>query len=105
VLATNAVTNPVAGDALRVSHEFPVGYDADVDAVSAILLEEAERHDAVLDDPEPSIRIVNMTDSRVDVEVRFWIDDPDHSEFVAARSEFFRRVERRFGEEGISLSE
>ncbi|WP_227353123.1 mechanosensitive ion channel family protein [Haladaptatus salinisoli] len=104
VLATNAVTNSVAGDALRVTHVFPVGYGADVDAVSAILLEEAERNDAVSDDPEPSVRIVDMNDSRIDVEVRFWIDDPNHSEFVAARSEFFRRVERRLDEAGISLS-
>ncbi|WP_458185872.1 mechanosensitive ion channel family protein [Haladaptatus sp. NG-WS-4] len=105
VLATNAVTNPVASDRLRIRHEFPIGYEADVDAVSAILLAVAEHHDAVLDDPEPSVRIVDMTDSRVGVEVRFWIDDPDHSEFVAIRSEFFRRVDRRFDEEGITLAE
>ncbi|WP_458207296.1 mechanosensitive ion channel family protein [Haladaptatus sp. NG-SE-30] len=105
VLATNAVTNPVAGDMLRVRHEFPVSYDSDIDAVSGILLEVAEHHSAVLDDPAPSIRIVDMSDSRIGVEVRFWIDDPEHAEFVAARSEFFRRVNRRFDEAGISLAE
>ncbi|GAA0223428.1 hypothetical protein GCM10009000_042800 [Halobacterium noricense] len=99
VLATDAVKNPVAGDTLRISHEFTVGYEADVDAVSEILLEEAEYHDEVSNDPEPSIRIVDMTDSGVSVQVRFWIDNPDHAEFVAARSEFFSRVNRRFDEE------
>ncbi len=45
-----------------------------------------------------------MTDSRISVEVSFWIDDPTRSEFVAARSEFFRRVDRRFDEAEIALA-
>ncbi len=104
VLAANAVTNPVASDTLRITHEFPVAYGANLDAVKEILLAEAERHEAILDDPEPSVRIVDMTDSRITVEARFWLDDPDHAEFVAIRSEFFHRVNRRFDEERISLA-
>ncbi len=103
VLTTNAVKNPVAGDMLRVRHEFPLAYDVDVDTVDTILLEEAERHDNILTEPEPSVHITDMNDSRLTVEVSFWIDDPTHAEFVAARSEFFRRVNRRFDDAGITL--
>ncbi|KZN25163.1 hypothetical protein A4G99_01155 [Haladaptatus sp. R4] len=104
VLTTNAVKNPVAGDTLRVHHEFPLAYDVDVDAVDAILLEEADRHDDIMDDPAPSVHVTDMNDSRLTVEVSFWIDDPTHAEFVAARSKFFRRVNRRFDEAGIALA-
>lgn len=104
VLTTNAVKNPVAGDTLRVHHEFPLAYDVDVDAVDAILLEEADRHGDIMDDPAPSVHVTDMNDSRLTVEVSFWIDDPTHAEFVAARSKFFRRVNRRFDEAGIALA-
>lgn len=102
VLTTNAVKNPVAGDMLRVRHEFPLAYDVDVDAVEAVLVGEAKRHGDILNEPEPSVHITDMDDSRLTVEISFWIDDPTRSEFVATRSEFFHRVNRRFDEVEIT---
>lgn len=101
-LGTSAVTNH-SRNRHRVSPEFWIGYGDDVDGASAVLVEVARRHDGILDDPEPSARVLELNEDRVKLQARVWIARPTHAEFVRIRSEYLRRVKRRFREEGISL--
>jgi len=45
--------NPVAKKTLRLKFVFGIDYEDDVDKATEIIVEEAERSDAILDDPAP----------------------------------------------------
>ncbi|QZP38770.1 mechanosensitive ion channel family protein [Halobaculum magnesiiphilum] len=102
-LANNAITNPVAYDTLRQKFVFGIGYGDDIDHATDCILEEAEGIDGILDDPAPSVRVTELGDSAVGLQSRFWIDEPDRSDFVRVRSEYVQAVKERFDEEGIDM--
>jgi small-conductance mechanosensitive channel len=102
-LANNAVTNPVAYDTLRQKFVFGIGYGDDIDEATDILVEEAEAHEEILDDPAPSVRLTELGDSAVGLQSRFWISDPDRSDFVRVRSEYVQSVKEQFDEAGIDM--
>ncbi|SHG80212.1 mechanosensitive ion channel family protein [Halobaculum gomorrense] len=102
-LANNAITNPVAYDTLRQKFVFGIGYDDDIDHATDCILEEAEGIDGILDDPAPSVRVTELGDSAVGLQSRFWIDEPDRSDFVRVRSAYVQAVKERFDEEGIDM--
>ncbi len=102
-LANNAVTNPVAYETLRQKFVFGIGYEDDIDHATDCLIEEAEAHDEILDDPPVSVRVVELGDSAVGLQSRFWIEQPDRSDFVRVRSDYVQAVKERFDAEGIDM--
>lgn len=102
-LANDAVTNPVAYETLRQKFVFGIGYEDDIDAATDIIIEEAEAHTDILDDPGPSVRLVELGDSAVGLQSRWWIEDPDRGDFVQVRSEYVQRVKERFDAAGIDM--
>ena len=102
-LANNAVTNPVAYETLRQKFVFGIGYDDDISEATDIIIEKAEAHEAILDDPGPSVRLVELGDSDVGLQCRWWIEDPDRGDFVRVRSEYVTDVKEAFDEAGIDI--
>ncbi|SDJ22872.1 Mechanosensitive ion channel [Halovenus aranensis] len=102
-LTDNAVKNPVANDKLRLKFNFGIGYDDNIDTATEIIVEEAERHDEILDDPGPSVRLVELGDSDVALQARVWIANPNRGDFVATRGEYVQAVKERFDEEDINI--
>jgi len=102
-LANNAVTNPVAYDTLRQKFVFGIGYDDDIGAATDIIVEKAELHEEILDDPEVSVRVTELGDSAVGLQSRWWIDDPDRGDFVRVRSEYVTAVKEAFDDAGIDM--
>ncbi len=103
VLTDGVIKNPVAKDKLRVQFLFGIGYDDDIHRATEIILEEAQKHDEILDDPEPSVRLTELGDSSVGLKSRFWISDPKRSDFVKTRGEYVTAVKERFDAEGIDI--
>jgi small-conductance mechanosensitive channel len=102
-LANNAVTNPVAYEKLRQKFVFGVGYDDDIAHAKEVILDEAERTEGILDDPETSIRVTELADSYIGLQTRFWIDQPSRSDFVKVRSDFVENVKNRLDAENIEM--
>jgi small-conductance mechanosensitive channel len=102
-LANNAVTNPVAYETLRQKFVFGIGYDDDIAQATDIIVEKAEAHDEILDDPGVSVRLVELGDSAVGLQSRWWISDPDRGDFVRVRSEYVTAVKEAFDEAGIDM--
>jgi len=102
-LANNAVTNPVAYETLRQKFVFGIGYDDDISEATDIIIEKAEAHAEILDDPGPSVRLVELGDSDVGLQCRWWIEDPDRGDFVRVRSEYVTEVKEAFDEAGIDI--
>lgn len=102
-LANTAITNPVAKEKLRIQFLFGVGYDDDIDHAKAVIIEEANAHEEILDDPPVSVRLTELADSYVGLKARFWIDEPDRSDFVRIRSEYVQAVKERCDAEEIDM--
>ncbi|RXK52046.1 mechanosensitive ion channel family protein [Halorientalis pallida] len=102
-LTGGVIKNPVAKEQLRLKFLFGIGYDDDIDKATEIIVEEAENHDGIMEDPEPSVRLTELGDSSVGLQSRIWIDDPSRADFVKVRGEYVTAVKERFDEEGIDI--
>lgn len=102
-LADGVVKDPVAKDKLRQKFVFGIGYDDDIERASEIIVEEAERHGEILDDPAPQVVLTSLGDSDVGLQSRFWIGDPSRAEFMRVRGEYVTSVKQRFDEVGIDI--
>lgn len=102
-LTNGVIKNPVAKEQLRMKFTFGIGYDDDIDEATEIIVEEAEAHDEILDEPEPSVRLVELGDSSVGLQSRIWISNPSRSDFVKTRAEYVKTVKERFDEADINI--
>jgi small conductance mechanosensitive channel len=102
-LTSSVIKNPVANEQLRLKFVFGIGYDDDIDRATEIITEEAEAHPDVLEDPAPSVRLIELGDSSVGLQSRVWISDPSRADFVQTRAEYVQTVKERFDEENINI--
>lgn len=102
-LTENVVKNPVDGGRLRLKADFGIGYDDDVEEATQLMLETADEQDGIMDDPAPTVRLVELGDSSVGLQARIWIDDPSRSDFVKIRADYVTSVKERFDEAGIEI--
>ena len=103
VLTGDVVKNPVSKDRLRLKFVFEIDYDDDIDAATEIMLEEAENHEGIMADPDPSVRLNELADSYGGLQSRIWIDDPSRADFVRIRAEYVRTVKERFDDADITF--
>ncbi|MFB6083918.1 MAG: mechanosensitive ion channel family protein [Halorientalis sp.] len=102
-LTSGVIKNPVAKEQLRLKFLFGIGYDDDIDRASEIIVEEAQKHDDIMADPEPTVRLTELGDSSVGLQSRIWIDNPSRADFVKIRGEYVTAVKERFDEAGIDI--
>lgn len=102
-LTDTVVKNPVANGRLRLKVDFGIGYDDDIEQATEIIVEEAEKHEGIMDEPAPSVRLVELGDSSVGLQSRIWIESPTRADFVKTRGEYVQTVKERFDAEGINI--
>ncbi|MEO0328711.1 MAG: mechanosensitive ion channel domain-containing protein [Pseudomonadota bacterium] len=87
-----------------VRRKLPIGvsYDTDVDKAIELCLDAAANTDRVLKVPKPICIVKGFGDSSVDLELRFWINDPE-SGVSNVSSNAYLAVWRRFKEHGIEI--
>jgi len=102
-LTDGVIKNPVAKGQLRLQVPFGIGYDDDIERANEIILEEANAHPDILEEPAPSVRLTELGDSSVVLKSRVWIADPSRSDFVKTRGEYVTSVKKRFDEADINI--
>mgnify|MGYP000542529035 CR=1 FL=1 len=102
-LTNGVIKNPVDANKLRLQFLFGIGYDDDIDLAREIIIEEAEKHEGIMDDPAPTVRLTELADSAVGLKSRIWISDPSRADFVRIRGEYVQDVKERFDESGIDI--
>jgi small-conductance mechanosensitive channel len=101
------ITNPVINWSYtdpRVRLKLPVrvSYKDDPETALAVLLQAAEGQPRILRDPAPVSRLMGFNDYGFDLELRFWISDPQEG-VNNVRSEVNRAIWRLFKEHGITI--
>ena len=75
---SNPVTNWSFSDRIiRIRLPIGVSYKADIDLARKLCLEAIEMEERVLKDPEPRCFLTGFGDSSINLELRFWIADPE----------------------------
>lgn len=77
LITSTVLNNTYADKQLRLAVQVSVAYSSDVAAVLALLAEIAVRHPRVIKDPLPNALVIRLGDSGVDLELGFWIEDPE----------------------------
>jgi len=99
----SAVTNWTHSNSL-VRRKLPVGvsYDTDVEKAVSLCIEAAKAIDRVIDQPAPVCLVKGFGDSSVDLELRFWLKDPEGG-VANVSSEVYLEVWKKFKEHGIEI--
>jgi small-conductance mechanosensitive channel len=101
------ITNPVINwsytdPRVRIKLPVRVSYKDDPEKALSVLIQAAEGHRRILRDPPPVSRLINFGDSGFELELRFWISDPQEG-VNNVRSDVNRSIWRLFQESGITI--
>ncbi len=87
---------------IRIRLPLGVSYDADVEQAMALVIEAIGETERALAEPKPSCLLLGFGDSAIDLEGRFWIQDPEHG-MGNVRSEVLLRIWHKFKDNGIEI--
>ncbi len=96
----DAITNYSAEDRRRIDLVIGVSYEDNLDTVKRILLEIIKKETRILEDPEPTIGVLELADSSVNFAVRPWVPTADYWSVYFSLME---TIKKRFDAEGISI--
>ena len=103
----NLITTPVinwsySDRKVRLKLPVRISYHDDPEVALAVLLEAAQCSPRVLRDPEPVSRLMHFSDHGIDLELRFWIADPQNG-VNNVRSDVNRSIWKQFKAAGITI--
>lgn len=98
VIANETFTDPQ----VRVATQVQVAYGCDLERALAILVEAAGAQPRVLADPPPKAFVTAFADSGINLEVGFWIADPEAGS-MQIKSDIHLAIWKAFKAEGIEI--
>ena len=102
-LVNNIIRNLSFTDTrVRVAVCVQVAYSADLEKAMALMVDAARSLPRVLVDPEPGVLIAGFADSGIDLELGFWVADPEAGT-GNSRSEISLAIWKSFRETGIEI--
>jgi len=87
---------------VRVALPVQVAYETDIEQAMAIIVEVAKAEPRVMADPSPVAMLVAFADSGVNLELGFWIHDPEQGTGLI-RSNINLAIWRAFKAAGIGI--
>jgi small-conductance mechanosensitive channel len=102
-LITSPVINWSYSDPkIRLKLPVRISYEDDPEVALAVLLRATEGNPRVLSEPPPVVRLIQFADYGMDLELRFWISDPQNG-VNNVRSDVNRVIWRLFKQAGIKI--
>ncbi len=103
----NLITNPVINwsytdPRVRLKLPIRVSYRDDPELAMTLLLRATENHPRIIREPAPVARLMSFGDHGIELELRFWIPDPQEG-VNNVRSDVNRRIWRLFQEHGVTI--
>lgn len=99
-ITTAPIINYSALPQRRFEVSVGVGYDDDLQQARAVLLQIARTQPLVLDDPEPVVRVLNLGESSVDLQLQAFARNED---FPEARSQLTEAVRNELIGHGLNI--
>ena len=86
----------------RILIEVGVAYGSDVDKALALMMEAAEEHELVLEDPKPVASFDTFDDSALSLTLRAFISSVEHR--IATTTDLNKAINHKFADDGIEIS-
>lgn len=102
-LFTNAVTVNTAYDKRRLQYDIGIGYGDDIARARQLMIEAMREVEGVLTDPAPEALVVDLAESTVNVQVRWWINPPRRTDVMHAQDMVLEAIRNKLTENGIDL--
>jgi small conductance mechanosensitive channel len=96
----DVIKNVTAQNVRRVDMVFGIGYADDIPKAEGILGDIVTRHEKVLEEPAPVVKLHELGDSSVNFVVRPWVKRDDYWDVYW---DITREVKMRFDAEGVSI--
>lgn len=96
----DVIRNVTAQKVRRVDMTFGISYGDDIPHAETVLNDILAKHEKVLEEPEPVVRLHTLGESSVDFVVRPWVKTDDYWDVYW---DVTREVKMRFDSEGISI--
>jgi small conductance mechanosensitive channel len=96
----SVITNVTALQERRIDMVFGISYGDDIEKAQKILENILQEHEAVLDDPEPMVRLHEFGESSINFIVRPWVKTTEYWETFWSLN---KAVKLRFDAEGITI--
>lgn len=94
------ITNVTGSTTRRVDMVFGISYTDDISKAASVLEDIVSKHELVLEDPEPVVRLHELGDSSVNFVCRPWVKTAD---YWTVYWDVTRAVKERFDAENISI--
>ncbi|MDH3816285.1 MAG: mechanosensitive ion channel, partial [Acidobacteriota bacterium] len=99
---TNKLVNWTLSDSKRrIEIPLRIAYGADLELVKKILVDAAEQHPSVLDDPAPQVLLLTFGDDAINFELRFVVD---FGLGLATKDQVQMAINQAFREQGIEFA-
>ena len=99
-LANSNVVNYSVKDTRRVDFVFSIGYTADYQKAQGIIMDIFNRHELVLDDPAPFVRMSEHAASAINITARCWVKSAD---YWTVNYDVIETVKAEFDKNGIEI--
>jgi small-conductance mechanosensitive channel len=103
LITTTVLNHSYTTPEIRVGLSFQVAFDADIDLAIKLMEDAARLEPRVMGKPsEPMGFLVNFGESGINLELGFWLRDPENGQ-LALKSALNRRIYKAFLANGISI--
>lgn len=96
----NPIVNFSANDTRRIDMTVGISYSSDIDKARQIISDVLKKDGRILDDPAPTVELVELADSSLNIVVRPWCKGADYWDIFFA---FNRNIKVAFDEAGIEI--
>lgn len=94
------IVNYSARDTRRIDMVFGIGYDDDIKAAKTVIKNVLKADKRILDDPEPTIGVLELADSSVNLAVRPWVKSAD---YWPVKFDLNQTIKEKFDAAGITI--
>jgi len=96
----STITNYSAETTRRIDLVIGVAYEDDVDLAKSVIRGVIEADERILEDPAPTIMLLELADSSVNFAVRPWVQSAD---YWAVRGDLLERIKKALEDNGLSI--
>ncbi len=102
MITSTVINHSYSNREMRVGIPVQVSYESDLERAMTIMKEAAAKQPRVLADPETKVFLKSFGDNGIDLELGFWINDPEQGQ-LNLRSDINLEIWRRFQAAGIEI--
>lgn len=102
LIGTTVQNQTYSDNRMRLATTVGVAYDGDLELAMRLMVECAARQERVLADPAPSVLLTQFADSSINLELGFWVADPENGKMNVV-SAINLDIWRSFRQHGVQI--